>query len=154
MIALAIKLKEFDWVENFIENSSDLLEKKYRKSTISFNLARLEYARKGYGAAMLHLQNAEYKDLVNNLIAKSLLLKIYFELEEYDLLFSHLDSFQIFIRRREVSDFHRKNFMSLIRFVKKIVALPEMDKAARAALKNDIESEAVLTEREWLLSKL
>ena len=154
MIAMAIKLGEFDWVENFIENSSDLLEKKYRKSTISFNLARLEYARKNYGVAMLHLQDAEYKDLVNNLIAKSLLLKIYFELDEYDLLFSHLDSFQIFIRRREVSDFHRKNFMSIIRFVKKIVALPEMDKKGRKTLQEEIKKEEVLTEREWLLSKV
>ena len=154
MIAMAILLEEFDWVENFIETSSDLLEKKYRKQTISFNLARLEYARKNYNAAMLHLQNAEYKDLVNNLIAKSLLIKIYFELEEYDLLFSHLDSFQIFIRRREVSDFHRKNFMSIIRFLKKIVRLPEMDKKGRKALRKEIESEEVLSERDWLLSKI
>ena len=154
MIAMAIKLEELDWVESFIESSSDLLERRYRKSTISFNLARLEYARKNYGAAMLHLQNAEYKDLVNNLIAKSLLIKIYFELEEYDLLFSHLDSFRIFIRRREVSDFHRKNFMSIIRFVKKIVGLAEMDKKGRKTLRDEIENEEVLTEREWLLSKV
>jgi hypothetical protein len=154
MIALAIKLEEFDWVEKFIETSSDLLETKYRKSTISFNLARLEYARKNYGKAMLHLQGGEYKDLLNNLIAKSLLMKIYYELGEYDSLFSHLDSFQIFIRRREVSDFHRKNYMNAIRLVKKLVALPELDKEARKSLKKQIEEEEVLPEREWLLGKL
>lgn len=154
MIAMAILLEEFEWVENFIETSSNLLEEKYRKQTISFNLARMEYARKNYSTAMLHLQNAEYKDLVNNLITKSLLLKIYFELEEYDLLFSHLDSFQIYIRRKEVSDFHRKNFMNIIRFAKKIIGLPEMDKKGRKAIREEIENEEVLTEREWLLSKI
>ena len=154
MVAMAILLEEFEWVENFIQTSSGLLAPKYRKPTISFNLARLEYARKNYGEAMLHLQNAEYKDLVNNLISKSILMKIYYELEEFDSLFSHLDSFQIFIRRREVSDFHRKNFMNVIRFVKKLVALPELDKKARKALREEIESEEVLTEREWLLGKI
>lgn len=154
MIAMAILLEEFDWVENFIETSSELLAVKYRKSTISFNLARLEYTRKNYGAAMLHLQKAEYKDLVNNLIGKSILMKIYYELEEYDSLFSHLDSFQIFIRRREVSDFHRKNFMNIIRIVKKLVSLPELDKKAKKQLREEIVTEEVLTEREWLLEKL
>ena len=103
---------------------------------------------------MLYLQNVESKDLVNNLISKTLLMRIYYELEEYDSLFSHLDSFQIYIRRREVSDFHRKNYMNAIRLVKKLVALPELDKQAKKKLREEIESEEVLTEREWLLSKL
>ena len=81
-------------------------------------------------------------------------MRIFYELEEYDSLFSHLDSFQIYIRRREVSDYHRKNFMNVIRFVKRLVALPELDKKMREELQREIEQEDVLTEREWLLSKI
>ncbi|HFC01192.1 MAG TPA: hypothetical protein ENJ53_10345 [Phaeodactylibacter sp.] len=153
IVAAGIVTEDFDWAENFIETYAEKIELKYRNQTVSFNLARLEYTRKNYGAAMLHLQNAEYKDLVNNLIAKTILIKIYYELEEYDSLFSHLDSFQIFIRRREVSDFHRKNYMNIIRLVKKLVELPELDKEMRQQLRKEIEKEKVLTEREWLLSK-
>jgi len=83
-----------------------------------------------------------------------MLMKIYYELEEYDALFSHLDSFQIFIRRREVSDFHRTNYMNIIRLVKKLVSLPELDKNMRNQLKLEIENEKILTERDWLLSKI
>ena len=147
-------MEEFDWLEKIIENYSEKLEMEYRDSTVNFNLARLEYTRKNYGKAMLHLQKVESKDLVNNLISKTLLMRIYYELEEFDSLFSHLDSFQIFIRRREVSDFHRKNYLNAIRLVKKLVALPELDKKARKALKKEIEAEEILTEREWLLEKL
>ena len=153
IVAAGIYSKEFDWLENFIETYAEKLEFEYRDSTVSFNLARIEYERKNYGEVMTHFQNVEFKDLINNLIAKTILIKVYYELKEYDLLFSHLDSFQVFIRRREVSDFHRKNFMSIIRFVKKIVALPDMDKDGRKALREEIEKEEVLTEREWLLSK-
>ncbi len=154
IVAAGIFTEEFDWLENFIETYSEKLENEYRDSTVNFNLARLEYTRKNYGKAMLHLQKVESKDLVNNLISKTLLMRIYYELEEYDSLFSHLDSFQIFIRRREVSDFHRKNYMNAIRLVKKLVSLPELDKEAREALREEIESEEVLTEREWLLGKI
>ena len=154
IVAAGIFTKEFDWLEKFIETYSEKLENEYRDSTVSFNLARLEYTRKNYGKAMLHLQKVESKDLVNSLISKTLLMRIYYELEEHDSLFSHLDSFQIFIRRREVSDFHRKNYMNAIRFVKKLVALPELDKKARKILREEIEGEEVLTEREWLLEKL
>jgi len=154
IVAVGIFTEEFDWLEKFIENYSEKLEEEYRDSTVSFNLARLEYTRKNYGKAMLHLQKTESKDLVNNLISKTLLMRIYYELGEYDSLFSHLDSFQIYIRRREVSDFHRKNYMNAIRLVKKLVALPELDKKAKANLKKEIEEEQILTEREWLLEKV
>ena len=103
---------------------------------------------------MLYLQNAEYKDLVNNLVGKTILMKIYFELEEYDALISHLDSFQIFIRRREVSDFHRSNFMNIIRWVKRLIAIPHLDKKMRRQLQEEILAEKDLTEREWLLEKI
>lgn len=154
IVAAGIVLEEFAWVENFIEKYADKLESDYRDSAVSFNLARLEYTRKNYGKAMLYLQSAEYKDLVNNLISKTLLIRIYYELGEYDALFSHLDSFQVFIRRREVSDFHRKNYLNVIRLVKKLVTLPELDKVARENLRKEIEGEEVLTERKWLLEKL
>ena len=154
IVAAGILLKEFDWLEKFISTYAEKLDPAYRDSTVSFNSARVEYSRGNYAEVMTHLQNVEFKDLVNNLIAKTMLMKVYYELEEYDLLFSHLDSFQIYIRRREVSDFHRKNFMSIIRFLKKIVGLAEMDKKGRKALRKEIEAEEVLTEREWLLSKV
>jgi hypothetical protein len=154
IVAAGIFMEEFDWLEKIIENYSEKLEEEYRDSTVNFNLARLEYTRKNYGKAMLHLQKVGSKDLVNNLISKTLLMRIYYELEEYDSLFSHLDSFQIYIRRREVSDFHRKNYMNAIRLVKKLVAMPELDKETKEALKKEIEEEEILTEREWLLSKV
>ena len=154
IVAAGIATEALDWVESFIQTYSEKLELKYRDSTVSFNLARLEFVRKNYGAAMLCLQDVEFKDLVNNLIAKNMLIKIYYELGEYDALFSHLDSFQIFIRRREVSDFHRTNFMNIIRLVKKLVGLAESDKKGRESLREEMEAEEILSDRKWLLEKL
>jgi len=153
IVAMALFLDEFEWLQTFIEKESDHLEPKYREATISFNKARLSFARKDYGAALVHLQSAEYKDLVNNLISKLLLIQIYFELDEIDILESHLDSFQKFIRRREVSDYHRTNFVNIIGFVRRLIGLPLYDKTKKEELHEQISKENVLSIKGWLLDK-
>ncbi len=153
VVAISIHLEEYVWLEHFIEAYKDRIESTYRKSTVSFNRARLEYARGNYQKAMLLLQTSEYKDLVNNLISKNILLKIYYELEEFDLLESHLDSLNSFIRRREVSDYHRSNYLNVIRLVRKLVALESFDKSKLEKLRQEIESTEILSDREWLLEQ-
>jgi len=154
VVAISIHLKEYNWLEQFIKAYEDRLELAYRESTVNFNRARLEYARRDYQKAMLYLQRSEYKDLVNNLISKNLLLKIYYELGEFDLLESHLDSLNSFIRRREISDYHRSNYLNIIRFVRKLVALKSFDKVKRKQLQQEIEGAEILSEREWLLGQI
>ncbi len=152
--AFGIKLGVYADVEQFIRHYQSFLEPAQQESLVSFNLARLEYKRGNYSTALRLLQTADFKDLVNNLIAKTLLLKIYYELKEFDLLESHLDTFRQFIRRRELSDYHRRNYLNIITFVKKITALRPGDRSEMKVLRAEIEQAEVLTEREWLLEQL
>ena len=154
IVATSIQLEEYDWLESFIENYQGRLEASYRQNVVNFNRARLAYANGDYKKSMLLLQNSEYKDLINNLISKTLLLKIYFELQEFDLLESHLDSLNNFIRRRDVSDYHRKNYLNIIRFVRKLVALEPYNKGKSLQLRNEIETTEILSEKEWLLEQV
>jgi len=152
--AFGIKLGLYAEVEQFIRAYNNFLEPALQESLLSFNLARLEYKRGHHHAALRLLQTADFKDLVNNIIAKTLLLKIYFELQEFDLLESHLDTFRQFIRRRELSDYHRRNYLNIITLVKKISALRPGDRAEMTLLRTEIGQTEVLTEREWLLEQL
>ncbi len=154
MIALALILKEYDWINEFIKNSAGSLSEEFRNQTISFNLARVAFDKSQFNEALVHLQSSEYKDLVNILISKVLLVKIYFELNAFNALESHLDSFQQFIRRKEVSDYHRTNFLNVIRFVRKILSIAPNDKDQIKVLKESIESELIVSEKEWLLKKI
>lgn len=154
IVANSIHLQEYTWLETFIESYEGKLEESSRSNIVSFNRARLAYARRDYKTAMLLLQNSEYKDLINNLISKSILLYIYYELGEFDLVESHLDSLNQFIRRREVSDYHRSNYLNLIRLVRKLVALQSFDKDKRAQLRQEIEDTEILSAKEWLLQQL
>ncbi len=154
VIAFGIRLNLFDKVRQFIQKYKTHLDPSQRESYISFNLARLEYTQGNHTAALRLLQTADFKDLVNNLIAKTYQLKIFYELDEYNLLDSHLSSFRHFIRRREVSDYHRINYLNIIGFVRKLIALPPEDHTAKKSLRKEIEQEEILTERTWLLEQL
>ncbi len=153
IVGAGTSLKEFEWSQSFIEDYASLLDDDYRDSTVSFNMARLEYSRKNYKAALLHLQNTEYEDVLNTIIAKTMVSRIYYEEKTIDALLSHLDSFQIYIRRKDVSDFYRKNVLNNIRYLKNLVSLTG-DKKQINSLRKEIENEAVLTEKSWLLDQL
>jgi hypothetical protein len=154
IVGFGLRLKEYKAVGHFINVYQQKLNAEFRARTVAFNLARLEYEQQNFSQALSLLLASNPKDLVNQLITKTLQLKIYYESGEFDLLDSHLDSFRSFIRRREVSDYHRENYHNIIHFIRKIVSLAPYDKMERKKLKEAITNTPVLTEREWLLQKI
>ncbi len=151
---IAIRLGRFDWIENFMKSYKSYLNPKYREITFSLNAAKLEYTRKNYSLALQYLQKADYKDLINNMVAKTLQLKIYYELGEFDLLDSLLNTMRIFIRRNKKMGYHHENWTNIVRYTKKLAELNQFDRASTEALKIAIEKEEILTEKEWLLRQL
>ena len=154
VIAMAILLEEYEWISRFIEDSAALLDVEFRAQTVSFNLARLAFAKKDFESALSHLQSVEYKDLVNVLISKMTIIKIYYEMKAEDALYANLDSFAQFIRRREVSDYHRNNFLTIIKMIKKLISIPQFDKKALQELQNLIIATPSISEQSWLLEKM
>jgi len=154
IVAAGLKTGELDWVRYFIHEHKNSLERKYRDSSFSFNLARLEYTRRNFGPVLELLQRANYRDLLLNLAAKTLLLKTYYELAEYDLMQSHLDAMRNYIRRKRMIGYHKKNYLNILKYAEKLLKTNILDKPAIRQLKTSIDKEEVLTEREWLLGCL
>lgn len=148
--AIALRVNELDWAENFIVSYRPKLERQWRDATASLNLARVAYARKDYKTALINLQRSDYKDLINNLIAKTLQLKIYYETDEYDLLASHLASMKIFIRRHTAIGYHRTNYSRLVYYTEQMMSLNFNDLQAVAELRGRMEKEKILTEKVWI----
>jgi hypothetical protein len=154
IVAIALRTGELDWAEQFILQYKPRLERQWREVTASLNLARVAYARRDFKAALLNLQRSDYKDLFNNLTAKTLQLKIYYETSEYALLESHLSSMQNFIRRHAGIGYYRTNYGRIVHFTRQLMTLNFSNTKATAALREQIEKEEVLTEKEWFLEML
>lgn len=154
IVAMGLKVGDFEWVQSFIYEYKALLEKQHRESMFTFNLAKLAYHRKQYPNALTLLRKSKYKDLLLNLAAKTLLLKTYYELEEWDMLESHLEAMQNYLRRKKVMGYHQTNYKNLIHYTKKLVSISPFNKTAKQNLERRLSSEEILTEKEWLLEQL
>lgn len=154
IVAAGLHTREYAWVEDFIHRYRNTLERHYRDSAFNFNLARLEFARKNFDAALACLQHTNYHEPLLNMAAKTIALKIYYIQNEYDVLHAHLEALIKYIRRKPGLGYHRNNYLNLARFTQKLIALNWNDKSEVLALKQKIESEKVLTEREWLLEQV
>ncbi len=154
VVGVGLGTENHSWTEHFIDTYKNAIEKKYRESSYSFNRARLAYSRKDYDGALLLLQKSNYRDPLLNLSAKTLLLKIYYEIEASDLLYSHLEALQKYLNRKRVIGYHKTNYQNIISYARKLLALNVFDKSEKNKLRQQMEAEAVLTERQWFLAQL
>jgi hypothetical protein len=153
-VALGLRLGKFEWTENFIHTYREHLEKAHRENFFQYNLARLHFSKKEFQPAMSLLVQVDDSDLLLNLDAKVMLLKMYFELGEFDALESHLTAMRTFIRRRKELGYHQKHYLGIIVFTQKLMALPPGDKAAKERLRSEISDSEGISEKDWLLSQI
>lgn len=154
IVTIGLKLGEFTIVEKFIHQYKNQLAPKYREGNFSYNLALLYYSRKEYQAAMQLLIQVEYDDVFLNLDSKNMLMKMYFELKEFDALESLLGSMQNNLLRKKAIGYHKKNYKNIIHFTKKLLKLNPFNQAQKNKLRLEIEESQPLTERKWLLEQL
>ena len=99
-------------------------------------------------------QKANYRDVLVNLATKTLLLKTYYALDEFDLLQSHLDAMHNYITRKRVIGYHRSNYLNIIRYASKLLALRFSSKTEVEKLRTAIVAEEHLSEKEWFLAQI
>ncbi len=154
IVVAAIGLDNYEWAEQFITDYQQYIEPAYRKDAVTYNLALLAYRRRDYPTTMSLLQQLGKDDLLHQLDARKMLLRIYFDLREFDALESLLDSLKTFIYRRKDIGYHRNHYLNLIRFVRTLIGIAPSDIAAFARLRAEIEETTALAERAWLLAQL
>lgn len=154
VVAFSLRLKEYDWTRHFIGHYQQFLEDKHRSNTVDFCQARLYFEQKEYGKAMRLLAQVEFNEVLINISAKAMLLKMYYELSEEDALDALLESMRTYINRKKGLGYHKATFTNLIRLTKKLTRVNPFDPSQRSKLRTEIMDTNPLTERTWLLQQL
>ncbi len=152
--SVSIGLEKYDWAWDFLENYAIYLPHSIRKAYVDYNFSRWYFHQKQYQKAEELLVADDFEDLHLNLSAKMLLLKIYYELEESQLLDALLNRFRTYLSRQKELVYHKKNYTNIIRFTKRLVSINPFSQKAKQKLRNDIEKVDLLTEKTWLLEQL
>ncbi len=158
-----IRLGEMDWVRQFIEAYRDRLPPESLDNAYRFNLASYYYATHQYDQVLNLLTQVEYSDLRYNLGAKALLLRTYYDLDEYEALCSLTQSFLLYLRRDKLlADFQREGHKNLFKFARQAArirtllgfAKPEQIRQDVNKLRQDINATTTVFNKSWLLEKI
>ena len=150
----ALHLKELDWLPGFLEKYTPLLPPAHREGAYHLNMARYHYECTDLHAAMEHLLHREHDDVLQNLAAKALLSRIYWELDEDEALYNQLDAIQIYLRRQKLLGYHRDIYLGFLKIMRKLLKINRNDRVVLAKIKEEIITTPAIAEREWLLRQL
>lgn len=164
----AARLKEFEWGIQFIEDYQSLLPKQQGESTLYFCKGALAFYQQQYEEALscfLHVEFADFFDHLNN---EMLVIKCYYELQEWVLIENRLDALRHYIKRHNaISEQHKvayRNFINLLKRLLRILWHQKQGLLSKAVeqrlqksipkLATDVKEAKALVDKEWLLEKI
>ena len=110
----ALRLKAYDWTDQFIQKYGSKLRSSHQKDYTNYVKAKSLFEQGNFSQAQKVLVETDLIDLFISLDIKLLLLKVYWNLNEFDLLEAHLDSFSVYLNRKKVLAYHRQIYGNTI----------------------------------------
>ncbi len=154
VVTLGIRFARFEWTEQFLKDYKYLLPEEFRDSVYSFNLSRLYFSQSRFSEIIPLLIQVKHNEIFMELDSRVLLMRTYYELDEYDALYSYLESFNMFLHRKDIINYHRKSYKNLINAIRQMIRLSNGNTEKIATFRSKIENEKELIEKVWVLEKI
>ena len=152
--ALGLRMKRFEWVEEFITERLDLLEPEYQSNAFKFNMARVHFYKKNHKQVIETVREVDFVDPLYAHVSKSMILISYYELFDEEALIYFADSFSTYMRRsKSSSEKKRKDYLNFIKYIKQLNKArynPEL----LPKIKSDIINATNIASKPWFLEKL
>ena len=163
IVSTGLRLKKYDWTKKFLEDQKKQLNPASLQNAYRYNLAAYSYEIGDYSRVLELLVKLDFTDVRYNLGAKSILVRTYFDLSEYEALSSHCHAFKVFLNRHKLlSDYRKKGFGNLIKFADKIAKTKSEKPYSNdlvyekqiSKIKKDLEETDPVFNKAWLLEKI
>jgi len=153
-VNISIKKGELEWVNFFIEKYRFSLDTELAEDYYSLNKSKLLFAEKKYEEALEFINRSLIQDLLSQLQLRVIQIKIFIELDEYQLAASFIDNLKQMLKRKNILSYHKENFKKIAKYILKVIQLAPYSKIEKEKLKQEILQQKVLSEKGWLLEKL
>jgi hypothetical protein len=118
----ALFRKDFKWAEEFIEKYKKELKDDVRENAYTLCMANLNYRKGNYENALKYLVKVSIEDIYYQLKVKNLQVKIHYELGDYEMCKSVIDSFRHFLGSvKQFPEFVRIRFVNYVNFTSRMV---------------------------------
>ena len=152
----AAELKEFEWAEEFIESYKEELRSDYREAVYCYCKAYLEAEKNNYESALEYLSKLQTDELYLKIDVKLLQARLYYELNEYDVLNSAIDTTRHFLKSNKfIAENRRVQFSTFIKFLSALNnARLKKDEYKIKELKENILKAEDLQWKDWFIKKV
>ncbi len=158
VVTIALRLGEYKWTEEFLDSYKNKLPPDQIDNAARYNYATLYFYQKKYEKAIPLLNSVDFNDLGYNLNSKTILIAIYYELDEDNALSALMDSFKTYLNRhKEITGDRRMLYINMIKYTKKLLKLNPGDKTEIAKIRAEIEEDnkkAGVASLRWIYDKL
>jgi hypothetical protein len=158
VVVTGLEAGETGWVNNFISQYKSELDKINRENTFIFCSAFYNYWIKNFSEALNLAAKVKTDDSSYKHQLKSLYLKIYYDLNETEPFYSHVDNYKHFISsEKNVGEQVRLNVNNYINYAKRLFDLKSsniIDSIEVKMLENEIINNKAMINKPWLLRRI
>lgn len=150
IVTVALRLKKYDWTESFLKENKEKIKS---QESYSWNLANLHYEQGEFESALDILLKNKYDDMFYQLGTKRMLSKLYYHLDYGELLFSFINTFRVFVSRKELNPIQKKRHQNFINFTLKLMKSIPGNTEELTQLLYKIETKEQVAEKNWLVEQ-
>lgn len=156
IVNIACAAKQLEWAENFINEFSRYLNSNELNDCVELCKAIVFFDKENYNAVLEALMKLDkLHNVIYTLQAKSIKLKVYYKLNNYEeAFFSLVQSFQRYINRnKSLAEVQKKNFSNFIIFTNKLQKAKYNKSVDLQELYEMIVKCNLLVHKSWLLNE-
>jgi hypothetical protein len=154
IVTTGLRLGEVEWVNGFIEEFREKLNPEFSENAYTYSMAWIHFTKKEFDKALRMLLRVEFNDVYYHLDSKSLLMKVYYEMNEFDAFLSLVDAFRIYLRRNKfISEFQKETYSNFIQVINKLMKLKMRNQPITLTIHKDICATKPAADLHWLISK-
>ncbi len=155
LVNVGLKTGQVDWTKSFIETYKNKLPEEYAENMYAYNLSLFHYYQKDYDKAQTMAFQTESKDVLLNILNRSLLVKIYFETGQTELLLYYLEANRLFLLRNKlIKPNLKKQMQRFIDFTKKLAKIEKHEPEKLKSLKAALPEASEVMHRDWLSDQI
>lgn len=155
IVQTAIRIDEIAWVEKFIEEQSKYLKEDEKGNAYWFGKSQLFFHKKEYSKVIQSMSKVNFEKYLFGFEARSLLMRAYYESNEFEVLMHFIESFKTFIRRdKSLNQNYIIPYKNFLKLTLTLCQINLRDQAKIKVLKEKIHTLRPLAQVQWLKEKI
>lgn len=152
IIVLCIRMNDLELGEKLLEKYKPLVDEKDRNMIYQFCLAKIQKERGLFQQALYLLNTSIFKDPLIELNARVEMIKIYYEINEFEIMSNQLAATKNLIRRSKKLGYHRDYYNNFLTAATKLHNTQHVNVHEKKDWLSEIMNDKKLIEKSWLHS--